>query len=55
MVGLDDRYAYSSEGADAVQVIKHGIKKCWEGKEKRPGGANRLAENGGLKRLKGSI
>lgn len=36
------------------QVIKHGVKKRWEGKEKRPGGADRLGENEGLKGLKGS-
>ena len=42
-------------GERVVLVIKYGIKKGWEGKEKRPGGAGRLGENGGLKGLKGSI
>lgn len=55
--GLAERNAKAIEGAGerAVHVIKHGVKEGWEEKEKRPGGADRLGENGGLKGLKGSI
>jgi len=31
-------------GERVVQVIKHDIKKGWEEKERRPGGAGRLGE-----------
>lgn len=51
MAGFADRNAKGR----VVQVIEHGVKKGWEGKEKRPGGADRLGENGGLKGLKGSV
>lgn len=55
--GLADRNTKGIEAAGerVVLVIKHDIKKGWERKEKRPGGAGRLGENGGPRGLKGSI